>query len=112
MNHPIDLLARDESHPIPDLEVCDIHGVRKDGGHDLVIVIASPLRADERSRARLNAKIAAYLGVVKHLGTQRGQSSIVVKIHPGSDQEIFDTIARTRNWIEEHGASLVIDQLP
>jgi hypothetical protein len=39
----------DESHAIPSPSSLDIHAVKRGGGSDLVIIIATPLRADTRS---------------------------------------------------------------
>lgn len=39
----------DPDHPIPALRYIDINSVKKDGGSDLVIIIASPLKSDPYS---------------------------------------------------------------
>jgi hypothetical protein len=65
---PHAILAKDETHPIPDVDVCDIQGERKDGGRDLVIVVARPMKADERSQRRLVEKIRGYLAFLSGLG--------------------------------------------
>ena len=51
----------DESHPIPKLDVIDIHARRRSGGSDLVIIVASALSADARSVFRLFRKLDSYL---------------------------------------------------
>jgi hypothetical protein len=51
----------DSEHPIPRVDALDIHAVRATGGSDLVVVVAAPLCADERSQQRLLSKIENYL---------------------------------------------------
>lgn len=103
----------DPDHPIPSLTTLDIHAVKKSGGADLIIVVASPLKADERSQHRLLDKIVGYLGFLE---TQEFQSksgiatpentAIIVKIHPDSAPEIFDLIERSKPWVLSNNASL------
>ena len=91
----------DPSHPIPSLTSLDIQAIKIGGGSDLVIVVASPLEADERSQRRLLSKIEIYLGF---LATPEFQStsgvatpectSIIVQLHPASDNVIFELIER------------------
>ncbi len=59
-----DLYEDDPAHPIPYVFSCDINAVKKSGGSDLSIVIASPLGSDARSLKRLLKKIEAYLNFV------------------------------------------------
>jgi hypothetical protein len=108
------IFVKDDTHPIPDLEVCDVHGVRKDGGHDFVIVIASPLDADERSQRRLLEKIGRYLECLSGLGSAStsARSRIMVKIHASSDPAIFELLRRSRAWIEDNQVSLEVATLP
>jgi len=114
-----DLYSYDESHPIPDLTVVDINGVRKDGGSDLVIIIASPLQAEERSLRRLLKKIEVYLGFIqsdqfqKESGTPSPErTKIVVKIHPDSAPEAFELLNRNMDWVRNNDATLEIDASP
>ena len=51
------MLADDDSHPILFLGNLDVCGVRRDGGGDLVLLVASPLAPDERSQHRLLHKL-------------------------------------------------------
>ena len=83
-----------------------------------MIVVASPLRADERSQRRLLDKIDIYL---RFLETPEFQSTsgvatpentvIVVKIHPDSDAAIFDLIERSRLWVLSNHATLRVERL-
>src|SRR5450432_700803 len=82
----------DPNHPIPSLSVVDINAVKKGGGSDLSIVIASPLKADERSQKRLLDKIDLYLRFLLTPDFQleagvasQENTSIIVSIHPQSD---------------------------
>lgn len=108
----------DPSHPIPSLTSLDIQVVKKTGGSDLVIVIASPLSADERSQRRLLDKIDIYLGFLTTPTFQEssgiadpGNTSIIIKIHPGSDNEIFELIERCKPWVQDNNASLKFELL-
>src|SRR5690242_18225826 len=80
---------RDETHPIPNLDVVDINVVKHDGGSDLILIIASPLRDDTRSLERLLYKIERYLGFAKSAAfiAESGVATvantrILVHIHP------------------------------
>jgi len=106
----------DPSHPIPSIYALDIEAVKKTGGSDLTIIIASPLLADERSQRRLLEKIKIYL---KYLKTPEFQSrsgiattentAIIVKIHSGSDAAIFELIEKCKPWVETNAASLKME---
>jgi hypothetical protein len=63
-----DLPDIDQSHPIPSLTSLDVHGVRKGGGSDLAIVVATPLRGDEYSKRRLERKIENYANAIASPG--------------------------------------------
>lgn len=111
-----DLYSYDESHPIPDLEVIDVNGVRKDGGSDLVMIVASPLKADERSLRRLLRKIEVYLNFVQseqfraEAGTPAPENTrIIVKINRDSCHEAFDLLYKNRDWIHNNNVTLVVD---
>ena len=106
----------DESHPIPDLGVIDINGVRKEGGSDLVIIVASPLEAEERSLRRLLKKVEVYLGFIQseQFRADAGDPSpentrIVVKIHRDSCPEAFELLNRNKDWALNNNATLEID---
>lgn len=103
----------DPSHPIPSLSALDVEGIKKGGGADLIIVIASPLGADERSRRRLLAKIEIYLKYldsaefVEKAGMPTPDNTcIIVHLHPESDPEILDVIERCKPWVRTKSATL------
>jgi hypothetical protein len=108
----------DPFHPIPSLTALDIEGIKKGGGANLTIVIASPLQADERSQRRLLSKIELYLG---YLPTSQFQSksgvstpentSIIIKIHPRSDPLVLDLIERCKPWVFANNATLKAELL-
>ena len=110
MNPAAEIYAKDDTHPIPDLDVCDIHGELKDGGHDFVIVIASPLQADERSQCRLLEKLSRYVDCLIQLGEvpTGAAKRIIVKIHSGSAPAIFDLLERCRPWANSNHVSIEI----
>src|SRR5260370_25758896 len=90
----------DAGHPIPSLAAIDVMVVKKGGGADLVVVIASPLMSDSRSQARLLEKIQNYIDYigsdqfVLEAGTPtRENTTILVKLHPESAPEIHDVLA-------------------
>ncbi len=106
----------DPSHPIPSLTAIDVYGVHADGGSDLAIVVASPLRDDERSRTRLLAKLDTYVQFlaspeyVRECGAASPtNTTILVSIHPDSDPGMFDLIDSCRGWVEDRGASLALE---
>ena len=113
-----DVLADDVTHPIPEVGACDVKGVRKGGGADLVIVIATPFENDERSRRRLVQKFRNYLGhivseeFVRECGSPSPESTaIVVHVHPDSDSKALAFIEECRGWIYDNHASLVVKKL-
>jgi hypothetical protein len=108
----------DPSHPIPSLTNLDIHLIKKSGGSDLIIVIASPLHADEYSQRRLLDKIEIYLRFLvtseyeKSCGVAAPETtSVVIRINPDSDPEIFSLIEKCRPWVHGSGASLKVENL-
>ncbi len=115
MPEAADILADDVSHPIPQVDICDIHAVREGGGADLVIVIATPIKNDYRSRQRLMKKVENYLGYItskafakEHGSPSRENTSIKVQIHPDSENEILVLLEQCRGWIEDNHARLEI----
>jgi len=109
-------MSDDPNHPIPATEAIDVCGIRKSGGADLVIVIASPLGADENSQRRLLRKIEVYLDFIRSdefksqaAAAARENTSIVVHIHPASNPVIFELLERCRPWVEENGAKLKVE---
>jgi len=108
----------DADHPIPSLAVIDVMAVKKSGGADLTIIVASPLGGDSRSQTRLLDKIQGYLGYIGseefrlEAGTPTpGNTTIVVKLHPGSAPEIHDLLARSQDWVLASDASLAVQVL-
>ena len=83
-----------------------------------MIVIASPLAADVRSQTRLRDKIEIYLNYIhssdyeEEVGIPDPKTTrIVVRIHHGSDQAIFDLLGRCAVWVESRQASLLVQPL-
>ena len=108
----------DPSHPIPSVTALDVQAVKIGGGSDLVIVVASPLQSDERSQGRLLNKIELYIGFLSTpefqaiSGTATTQNtSIIVHIHPASDNAIFELIERCKPWVLSNNASLQVKLL-
>jgi hypothetical protein len=108
----------DPDHPIPSLEVIDVMGVKKGGGANLVVVVASPLMGDSRSQARLLEKIQGYLRYIgsNEFRAQAGtptldNTTILVKLHPESAPEIRDLLARSREKVLSNNASLIVQSL-
>src|SRR6185312_12987558 len=106
IDHKAEPDAQDDSaHPIPSLAVIDVMSVKKGGGADLFVVVASPLMADARSQTRLLDKLQGYLS---YLGSPEfraeagvpspDNTNIVVKLHPGSAPEIRSLLARSEAW--------------
>jgi hypothetical protein len=108
----------DPDHPIPALNAIDINTVKKSGGSDLHIIIASPLQADEYSLTRLLDKIEGYLGHIqsddykKESGSPTPENTrIIVNIHPESDENVFELLERSKPWALENNAALEIEIL-
>ncbi len=106
----------DETHPIPNLDVIDVNGIRRGGGSDLVIVIAEPLAAEERSLRRLHKKVEVYLGFIQseqfqaEAGVPNPENTkIIVKIHRESCSEAFELLIRNKGWALDNNATLEID---
>ena len=111
------MLADDPNHPIPSVANADVIASRTGGGAELVVVIASPLDADERSQQRLLAKFDSYLGFIhsdefrQEFGAPSADQVLIrVIINPESHPAILDLLERCRPWIEENGASYEINR--
>ena len=111
----IDVAQQDDSHPIPRLDVIDVNAIKRGGGADQVIVIASPLDASPRSVFRLFTKIDGYLNYLasEHFREECGPPSpastrIVVRIHSGSAHDIFALLEDAAPWVQERNARLEI----
>jgi hypothetical protein len=109
----------DPDHPIPYMSKLDLLAEKKAGGADLIIVIASPLRADERSQRRLLYKIETYLSFIaspeyrdKFGPPDPATTRIVVDIDEDSDPAIFDLLKRCEAWTLENHTALVVERKP
>ena len=114
-----ELYTFDENHPVPDLGVIDINTVKKGGGSDLFIIVATPLQADRRSLERLLRKVEVYLEFLnteefrKESGVATADNTnIIVRIHPDSDPRAFDLLERNRQWVKNNNANLVVNANP
>jgi hypothetical protein len=112
--HPDD----DQSHPIPNMGVVDLIAESKSGEIQLLIIVASPLQADQRSQTRLLDKIGGYLGYVSssEFREQFGapspnKTSIVVKLHPNSAPVIRELLASCHDWVGDNNAALSVEEL-
>lgn len=111
-----ELYSIDETHPIPNIDVVDVNTVKKGGGSDLFIVVATPLSGDQRSLKRLLRKVERYL---EFLNTSEFLSAsgaataentkIIVKLHPDSHAAAFELLERNKQWVHNNNATLVID---
>lgn len=110
------IYALDSDHPIPNLDVVDVNTVKKEGGSDLFIVVATPLSGDQRSLERLLRKVERYLEFMRteeflaESGTPSPRNTnIIVKLHPHSDRAAFELLERSKPWVMDNGANLLID---
>ena len=108
----------DDSHPIPNLDVCDIEVERKGGGADLIVIIASPMANDMKSRKRLMKKLDNYLGYItsetfatRYGAPSRATTSITVRYHPDTDAGIKELLNECSGWVEDNGATLRLKPL-
>jgi hypothetical protein len=108
----------DESHAIPSPSNLDIHAIKRGGGSDLVIVIATPLGADTRSVYRLFQKIDNYLQFIagdaykKECGTPSKESTrIIVRAHEETDPAPLELLSSVGDWVTSRNASLVVEGL-
>ena len=117
-HHPPPHPEDDPSHPIPSLATLDVVAIKKAGGANLSIVVASPLRSDARSLKRLLDKIEGYLGHILSPEFQAeagvphpSNTTITVVLHPGSAPEVYDLLKRSKEWVLANNASLVVEAL-
>jgi len=108
----------DPDHPIPAVKYIDINAVKKEGGSDLVIVIASPLKSDPYSQNRLLDKIQGYLShiqspdFISESGAPNPENTnIIVRIHADSEPLIFQLLGKCESWVNEHSATLKVEIL-
>jgi hypothetical protein len=118
LNPPDNPLADDPTHPIPEVGACDIRAMRKDGGADLVVVVAAPLQNDERSRRRVIQKVRNYLGYIaseefarEHGRPNPDNTAIIFQVHPESDAAALAFIEECRTWVTDHYANLTVKKL-
>jgi hypothetical protein len=110
--------SNDPTHPIPYLHVLDVAAYRQ-GGACLTIVVASPLRDDERSQTRLLDKIQGYLSHIQSdqflldAGTRPSpeNTTISVVLHPESALAVRDLLMRCDEWVRSQGARLEVRDL-
>jgi uncharacterized protein YtpQ (UPF0354 family) len=116
---PLDPSAIDDQHPIPNLDVIDVHVIKKGGGSTLAVIVASPLSRDPRSVYRLFRKLNGYLTYIaspEHVRASGpptpASTEIEVSIHPDSAPEVIDLLESLQPWVESRKASLHIKPLP
>lgn len=112
------IYADDDSHAIPRLTELDLVGKKITAGADLIIVVSSPLGADERSQRRLLRKLENYLGFIEsdEFSNEFGKpspdtTSIIVKIHPQSHYAINVLIEKCKSWALEYNVTLIAEKL-
>ena len=100
--------AEDQSHPIPRLDALDVH-VTTDQGAYVGIIIASALRDDEISRARLQKKVEVSLGYFlspecreRYGAPSPDRSRLWMNVH------MLELIEHYRTQIEVNGVSAVV----
>jgi hypothetical protein len=120
MNEEPPQFADDPTHPIPCVYAYDADLTFAGGGAYLGIVIAAPLDASTRSKARLQEKLRFYLDSFysefghKTWGTPvTGKMKIYVRVHPNSSDETFQVIDAFRTEAAKpRGVDLIIDKIP
>jgi hypothetical protein len=102
------------THPIASLDGFD-NVVAFDRGAYLGLVIASPLKDDEVSRARLRKKIELYVGYFlsqeyrdRHGCPGLDRSRIYVSVHAGSDASMLKLIETYSDDVRGNGITLII----
>ncbi len=115
-DHP--QLIDDPSHPIPYVFNLDVNGIKKSGGSDLVVIVASPLADDERSLNRLMKKIEMYIRFISsnEFLTESGvptpaNTFIRVKLHTGSSPMARELLFRCHDWVRANNATLEVEDL-
>lgn len=108
----------DPSHPIPSLDTLDVMTVKKDGGADLHIVIAQPLRDDPHSHTRILDKLQNYLGFIRSpefsaqvRNPSIENTSVIIDLHTGSAPGVRDLLERCVGWVADYQARLEIRDL-
>ena len=111
-----DLYSDDDEHPIPRVGVIDVETKLESGGVYYSVVIASPIKGDERSQKRLLKKIENYIGdlyspaALEIRGSPTPETArIRVAIHADSDPVIFQLLDRCRAWVQDNHIKFVVD---
>jgi len=114
----LDTEGKDDEHPIPSLDVIDVHVTKKEGGGYLCVVIATPLQSDARSIYRLATKLDSYLHFIQSKDyeaesgkTHPSNTIIKVAIRKDSSQEVFDLLEQLPEWVAKRGATLEIERI-
>lgn len=101
-------------HPISSLDAYDT-ALTTDRGAYLGLVIASPLRDDEVSRARLKKKIELYIGYFqspayheRYGAPSLDRSRIYISIHAGSAPSMLKLVESYSTHIRENSITPVI----
>jgi len=106
--------VEDQSHPIPRLDTLDTH-LTTDQGAYVGIIIASPLRDDEVSRARLQEKVEVSLSYFQSAEYRekygvpcRERSCLWISIHCDSDATMLSLVEHYRAQIERNDMTVVV----
>jgi hypothetical protein len=104
----------DVNHPIPRLDTFDTVLTTERGAY-LGLVIATPLRDDSISRARLHRKVGMYLQYFRSQEYQErcgaplpDRSRIYVSVHPASDPSMLKLIEDYTSNMPEQGITPVL----
>lgn len=104
----------DPSHPIPRLDTLDVH-LSTDQGAYVGIVVASPLRDDNMSRARLQQKVEVSVSYFQSAEYRekyglpcREHSRLWINVHCDSDATMLQLIEYYRAQIEANGMTAVV----
>jgi hypothetical protein len=108
----------DPDHPVPSVNSLDVRCVKKGGGSDLYLVVASPLGGNQRDLERLLQKLENYLAFIQSsqctaeagLATPEN-TRIIAKVHPDSSPLVFELLRRNTSWVANNGASLQLEPL-
>lgn len=108
-----DVLDFDPAHPIPYVESLDYVAPSKNGGIDLVFVIGSPLRADERSIKRMARKLETYADFIKRQRALCGSKAfrLIVGIHAGSDEQSRACLRQHARWFSDNNVDVEIREM-
>jgi hypothetical protein len=106
--------VEDQSHPIPRLDTLDVH-ITTDRGVYVGIVIASPLKDDAVSRARLQEKVEVTMNYFQTAEYRekyglpcRERSRFWFNVHCESDPSMLELIEHYREQVEANDMTAVI----